>query len=453
MNNRRLLTILILEVMVSSLAFPESQGTSDEDRIQSIIEERQDILRYGIETEVIDLLTRLKEEKSTDLVEEVGELFDSTSNPRIQRSCIDLFLAIKEYRFADTALSILEEYDGMEIELVRALSSYIAEAGHRPALPLFERMLESADVGILLAAIGAVGKMGDPDYAKILLSRMEKDDTPKEAKLEIIRALGLLKSKDGIETLTEILENADEQASWRWAACEALGRIGERRTIPVLMRAYESQDATLRSYAVAAMRGFSGKETERFLIDALRDSFWRVRVSAAESLGQLRSEEALSILVYKARRDPEVPVRSAAIKAMGEIGTEAAFAQLREMLTDEKLSETSRIQAGEILVEKDLSRSFQTIEAVLAKEWDKERSALLGSLCKFLSTARWPGLEAVFDRMLSHKELTIKIYGLRGIRLNRFTGLRERVAPLAEKGFSEAIRKYALDTLSALDEN
>jgi len=34
MNNRRLLTILILEVMVSSLAFPESQGTSDEDRIQ-----------------------------------------------------------------------------------------------------------------------------------------------------------------------------------------------------------------------------------------------------------------------------------------------------------------------------------------------------------------------------------------------------------------------------------
>jgi HEAT repeat protein len=119
-----------------------------------------------------------------------------------------LFLAIKEYRFADTALSILEEYDGMEIELVRALSSYIAEAGHRPALPLFERMLESADVGILLAAIGAVGKMGDPDYAKILLSRMEKDDTPKEAKLEIIRALGLLKSKDGIETLTEILENA-----------------------------------------------------------------------------------------------------------------------------------------------------------------------------------------------------------------------------------------------------
>ncbi len=427
------------------------EENGEQERIQSLLQERRDTLNYGIESEVLDLLAKLKEEGTSDLVQEVGELFRTTANPRIQKGCIELFAELKDYRFAKTAFDVLENFTDLDTELLRSVSSYLGDARFHDALPVFEEMLDNTNTTIALIAVSSIGKLGDPSYGKILLAKIEDDETPKEVKVEMIRAVGYLKSPAGIEPLMRILEDTDEQASWRWAACEALGRIGDRKALPALKKAYESQDSTLRSYVVAAMRNFSGKEIEEFLIDSLRDSFWRVRVSAAESLGMMKSEAGVPILIYKARRDPENPVRLASISAIGSIGSREGFAFLGELLSDEKTPASSRTEAGRILVEKDLQHSFTIIETVIAKEWDRSNSAILGALCKALSTAEWSGLDGIYDRMLGHKDLAIRIYGLRGIRLNKFVQLRERIVPLTEKGIPEIIRKNALDTLSALD--
>jgi len=55
-----------------------------------------------------------------------------------------------------------------------------------------------------------------------------------------------------------------------------------------------------------------------------------------DTLGGSESDEAVSILVDTAKTDPEVEVRTAAVSALGEIGTPKARQALLELLKGKK---------------------------------------------------------------------------------------------------------------------
>jgi hypothetical protein len=52
--------------------------------------------------------------------------------------------------------------------------------------------------------------------------------------------------------------------------------------------------------------------------------------------------------------------------------------------------------------------------------------------------------------MISQRELVL--YALRGIRINRFTSLKAKVQALSEEGSDSIIRRNALSTFEALQE-
>jgi len=51
------------------------------------------------------------------------------------------------------------------------------------------------------------------------------------------------------------------------------------------------------------LKYFPSKDVEELLIQGLKDSFWKVRVNAAESLGELVSKEAVEILDFLLKRN------------------------------------------------------------------------------------------------------------------------------------------------------
>jgi hypothetical protein len=63
---------------------------------------------------------------------------------------------------------------------------------------------------------------------------------------------------------------------------------------------------------------------------------------------------------------------------------------------------------------------------------------------------RQSGLGEFLGRFLESPNLTIRLYGLRGIRLNRLGSLREKVRALAEGDPHPAVRREAQAVLDAL---
>jgi HEAT repeat protein len=108
-----------------------------------------------------------------------------------------------------------------------------------------------------------------------------------------------------VETiLCELLRTQEEEVDLAQVAC-ALGYLGDRTSVPVLVTVLDSIDSSLR-------------------------------VEAAASLGRLKDPSALAALGERALRDPDLNVRANAVVAIGEIGGPQAEAYLKASLEDEE---------------------------------------------------------------------------------------------------------------------
>lgn len=424
----------------------------EEEKLEKLREQREKTIRYGIDSQVIDLLSTLEEEKNERYNAELKDLFLKTENRKIQTSILGLFDVLKDDGLVKETYQVLQDYDDLDSKTAGTLIAYLEDRQDSDISALFYEMRDAADTAVASRAIQALGESQEKEYGEKLLEFTSADSFRDELEPMVLVALGKLKTKGALDYLEEIVSDEGETASLRWRACEALGELGGDRAFEILTSLLNDEDAYLRAYAVWALGGFDRKEAREALMDALRDNFWRVRVNAAEALGKIKAEDALEILEYKALEDPDIRnVRTAAIRAIGEIDTDGGYDILRGIFTDPAAPASLRMESVKILVEKDLGSSKKSIEEVLDREWDRENSYILDYTCKQLSQKDDQSLAPFYERMLNHKkEINIMIYGLRGIRLNMLGSLQPEVEKLTGKDYPRNIRQLAEAILDEL---
>jgi HEAT repeat protein len=283
-----------------------------------------------------------------------------------------------------------------------------------------------------------------------LMKLYEQEETSLQLRGEIVLALGDMKDAAATPFLISLLDDEDEDMTLRRYACDALGKSGDRDALPSIKRAIDSKDNILRSYAIAAVGHFPGEETVQILMTSLRDSFPRVRELAAEKLGDLEASEAVDILIYRARRDPEKKVRQSAFRGLSKIGGGSAVKFLQEFLEGERNSPDYRTLAAEELIERRPESSAPPALKVMEQEWTKDNSFLLDAVCKLLSQKEFSGFDGLYERMLQHKSFVIQIYGIRGIQKNRVSRLRADVEKFTNEKFHPQLRRTALAALEVL---
>ena len=446
MKNSGIFFLLIIFILSADFICAED---TEKDELISITEERRETLNFGIDSEIISLLQKMTDDEDDTLSELTGEIFSHTSNSDILNACVAYFIKIKYAGASETAERIVQNWEDEDFSSLSAALRYISEFPNEKSEEIILPLVKHDNKTLASAALTAFGKCGTDKSVDFLLDLLEDDDFTEELKPTIIRALGDIGSDKSVDVLIEILEDVDEEKSWRWNACEALGKIGNPDALPVIRQTLQDKDTYLRAYAVKALVSFDDDKIEADLIDALKDSFWRVRVSASEALGERKSKDAVDILIYKAKKDPEKNVKVAAVKALGQISTRESLIFLRDLYKKSTSLQSLRTEAAEIIIRDDLDASMDTITAVLAEEWEKDSSPVLGYTCKFLSKAENPGLEPLFERMLNHSDVAIKIYGIRGIQLNGFKNQKERLESLTKENVNNAVRRAALGALES----
>src|SRR5439155_24896592 len=130
----------------------------------------------------------------------------------------------------------------------------------------------------------------------------------------------------------------DEAITYR--AAISLGEIGDRRAIPALRKMAETFPAQRlwAGYGLAALGEPKGFDLLTEVVSS--DPRWTERRHAVEALGKLGDSRAVPVVV-KALKDKHVNVRASAADALGKIGSPAALPALTDALGDTEATEVN----------------------------------------------------------------------------------------------------------------
>ena len=447
--NRTAIALCLWSVTVI-LATGQENDEGRDERIKSIREERRETLLYGIDSQVLEVVQKIKDERDELLLDDIFAVFKLSKNPEIRRAAVGLFEELDFQAPLEDVIDIVSEYEDEDEELVIRSIAYVSKERSDEIADVLLPLIDSANDSIARAAIRGIGRAGSKAHAEELLERFESSRYDAVRKPDIILAFGELGSEEVVDTLIDILEDEDEEMTWRRYACDALGKIGDPRALPSIERALVNSDAMLRAYAVSSIRYFESDDIVPSLIQGLKDSFWRVRISAAQGLAAIQAEEAVPILAFKARRDPELKVRDEALRALSGIGNTDAFTHIRKYFTDVAFSAALRVTCAEMLAEHDLEASIETFIEVIGLEWDQKNSKVLERTAYFLSLSENARLAPIYAKLLESGDIVLTIYGIRGIERNGFEDMRPAVESLSGEGNHRSIRRAAITALESL---
>jgi HEAT repeat protein len=434
----RTAVICILYIFISFSLFSQER---------SLEEQRKRTLAFGIDSEVVELIISLKNQEDTSLVDEMADLLRTTSSNAVRKEIFDFFNAMELDNGLEAARDDLYDWDLLSREHLTAVITYVGNRKDADSMEYLFELLEHDENPIVAQVLIAIGKAGDNDDAEQLIELLDDNDFPDILKPELIRTLGSLGAESQREKLEDILLNENEDPEWRRAAATALGGIHNEASLSAFRRVFQEKDTLLRSQIVTALSRFENEEAETLLMQALRDSFWRVRVAAAKSLGDRKSTQAVDILIYKAESDPEANVKQASFDALIAIGNADSVSFLVEYYANTKNPERYRIQLTPYLVENQFAQVKETIDEVLEKEWEKDRSLIIESIAKTMSLHTNSGYAPYLGQFLDHKSLTLKIYAIRGIEKNNLAQYRERLESLAEE--DGPLKRYAASAVDS----
>ena len=420
------------------------------------MEQWAEVLTFGIDTEVSDLLPQLQQHATKELDDQVRARLVETRNRSLQQKIVEYFRDTDSPIAVPVIVDLLLSEEELPTELLRVSVRYVSDnPSETPAElsgTLLERYVDIAEGRDPLAAavaVEAIGSMGTEDGMTSLLELYDETNST-DLRGAIIRSLGEAEASVAVEMLTGIASDTYEESSLRQYAADSLGKIGDPESLSVLQALLSEDDSILRAYVVHALGYYDDDSARDVVIGSLRDSFWRVRIAALQGIAEQDWKSAVPAVIYKAQRDPERPVRIEAIETLGTLATPEAFDALREIFTDVRSSVESRTSAAVQLIENDLVSSLEAIAEVVQQEWDTENSRVLDVTAKTLSQTETPGLAAIYERLLEHPNFIIRIYAIRGIGLNGLAQYRSTLQRTYSDSPEGLLRNSAQQSLELL---
>lgn len=424
-----------------------------EDSAPGLIDGWREVLMFGLDNEVIELLSILRDQRERRLFPEIAELFDQTSNPRLRQRILE-FYATMEYPDGElAALTVIQAHREVPGDLLLAAIRYVSSAIENPqdeTRVALRAVADGTQITAAETAIRALGRRGGDEEIAPLVERLADRRTPGPIRAAVILALGDLRAAEAVDELLRIAGDSVEESTTRQFAADSLGRIGDERAIPLLLELAVGSDTMLRAYAVNALGAFRGEEVERIVINALRDSFWRVRVAALEAVARHDLEAAIPAMQFRAQRDPEGRVRTEALRALAQMSDPGARTFLHEFVMGERNPEAMRITALQRLADADWRATITLFEQIVEAEQRKPQSRMMDQVGRMISTSDEVVPNAVYEAFLDHPNFIMQIYGIRAVGRHGVRALRERVVTMSEAPHHQAVRRVATDALERM---
>jgi HEAT repeat protein len=236
-------------------------------------------------------------------------------------------------------LQLVDRTDARSRQMVvRTLGGVLRDQRNDRARRALERLARDARLEVGLAAIAALGAMGDSKSAGALLDLIGGGQF--DRRRAAIEAVANLKDPPAtaVPVLDKQLVSTDDRIAA--AAAWALGKLGSKGARQALRRACKRRGFATPVNASAAFALLASEADGPALIDLLHHPNRLVRVNAAAGAGRLELAAARPRLERQLARDPSYLVRQAAARALSRIGgarealTQAAASDPRAEVRD-----------------------------------------------------------------------------------------------------------------------
>jgi HEAT repeat protein len=234
------------------------------------------------------------------------------------------------------------------IDANRRIAEALGALRAREAVPALQELTASPDGFTQVAAVDALGRIGDPAAVDTLVAIATGDRVEPFTAKKALLALGSIADPRAGKAVLRMLFEERPGVSFFPEAAFAASQIGAPMTAP-LLAVLEGRDAELAGWArqrgvvpgalfaksAQLLGDVAGAEAVPALVQKLsyQDADPRlalyVRVFAAESLGRMRAQEAVRPLASLLPRERDPDVRDRYCDALARIGDPAALPALR----------------------------------------------------------------------------------------------------------------------------
>lgn len=193
-------------------------------------------------------------------------------------------------------------------------------------VPFLVEQLTSADKGRLGIGLRTARELPGRDVTEALAAELDRLSPDRQPLLLLALAD---RSDDAV--LPAVLKAAKSNSKQlRTTAVGVLARIGNVSSVPVLLDAAAQDDAEVSQTAKTTLTKLPGKDVDADLLARLPQATGKMRRALIELAGQRQIAESLPA-VMAGLEDPDPGIRTAAVQAVGILGSEKQLADLVEL--------------------------------------------------------------------------------------------------------------------------
>ena len=228
---------------------------------------------------------------------------------------------------AENIAALLDEDWGIREEAAMALGHSRDPRAVRPLIGA----LRDSDHAVRTAATAALEQIGEPAVVDLGTCLRDPELAVQEAAASVLATIG---DDRVLDPLISALLSPD----WvvRMHAVKAVNRLGDGKAASTLVLLLQDKVPAVRDEAVRALKNLAHASLSP-LVEALKNSDWRVRLRATEALGELGLPGAIPPLLQVLAHDPDTAIRQDAARALGKIADAEAVEALIRAAEDERL--------------------------------------------------------------------------------------------------------------------
>ncbi|MEO5657052.1 MAG: HEAT repeat domain-containing protein [Nitrospiria bacterium] len=402
----------------------------------------------------------------------------SADNAALRNSAAEVLV-----RFGSTAVpSLLASVSSSGADIQKFLMDILGEIGDRRSTPALIGLLQQPDENVAMAAVEALGKLHDVRALDPLIAVLRQDRPILQ--FSAVKALQELGDGRAVEPLIACLGRKTLER----AVLEALGHIGDLRSLDALTHALRWGAAKVRHTALRALvelhhrmtsdtktkiicrlREIYESEVRRFILDALQSDDAAVKRHAITFLGWMGDVQAIGPMIaaydegvkeemvaafVRMQREgipkllgvvPSVPegLREGIARALGEIGDRKAVHGLAALASDSNghVRQSAAIALGQLAD----PMGVKPLLELLDDPYPNVREAAYRALTKLNGTV----LVRRLLELLENPKATLRCYAAKLLGTFHIMEARERLT-LNMKDPDPIVRRTALAALDSL---
>ena len=408
-------------------------GDTEEDK-----EKRRDTIRFGLESEIEELIDELTKKEDVRYADDIYDLFQDTKNIGLKERALAYFAKLEDPCVEDYAITILDDPYDEKQSTVNACFDYVKAVKTKEAVNPVLNLLESENEDYFNQCLDTLGKVGGSGEAVYLTEYLDREDLSVPQKQALVRVLGELKATETYDKLVEIAQDKDENTFMRMYSAEAIGAMGESDAIPVLLDLYEDTDPNMRIYVIKGLSHFpQDADARKTIIQGIRDSYYKVRLEAINVVKEQGASDAVPYLIHRAKNDPEKVVKEATYPVIAQLNTREGNDFLVGQIKDKKVSDNTKAKIAAALLAENHAGTEEIL--ALAKEIagddmkNNPRKSLRYALGKEFAKYKRSEFADICAEYLKSKDVATQGTGLDIYNKGRYSNVEADVRRLAEQ--------------------